>query len=374
MWDILKGSLLARIPLNKADYSNISFGANSNLFVLNGRRLSVYKAPEFAEASEVCPDADMFSASQVAPIVFTFREGNGGTPPRIAFYSTETMKRLHVTSAFNTTSCEIVWHPKLAMCAVIEQRTMKGRDSSALLVFDFTKDNVGTYPNENIRGVIHGCSWDPTARTLAAIVASSSGRQLHVFDIGANMNTLDVFPCAGVSGLQFSPSGRFLVADGIKESGGLIQFWDTQAGLIVSKDMDGVDGLQWDPSGAFIIASASKAANQSTWFSILLLDGNQVLKAKVTDLARVMWRPRTADVLPSPEDIAAVKPRAEEIIKKSGRFGAIDIKSREEEQRQQKIEKLRHWNSTLGRQQTRKSENTEDLVFHVDPQDIQDEN
>jgi uncharacterized protein with WD repeat len=343
--DILTGKKLARIQLNKADYDAIAFGAGSHLFALQDRKLRCYKAKDFKEVVELCADADYFAPSLTSKLVFTFRQQRGTQPPRIAFHSSETNQSIHVVAAFNAVHCEPVWHPTKPLCAVIQHRIIKKNESSSLAIFDLTNEKaIGTF-TEDIKGRILCCTWDPTKNNCAVITATESGRQLMIYEVTKNLSKICQHSCAGVSNIQFSPAGRFFVADDIKSATPLVQFWDTHAGIITQKNLEGVESLEWDPSGAFIIASSNTASSQSTWFSIFLLDGNQVLKKKIVNLTKIVWRPRSQEALLTEEDVKKVTEKADEIIAKSGKFGAVDLKSREEDIKQSKIQKLMKWDS-----------------------------
>jgi uncharacterized protein with WD repeat len=341
--DILTGKKLVRIPLNKADYDSIAFGAGSHLFTLQDHKLRCYKAKDFKEVVDICQDADCFAPSLTSKLVFTFRKQRETQPPRIAFHSSETNQSIHVVAAFNAFQCDPYWHPTKPLCAVVQQRVVKRVESSSLAIFDLTNEKaIGTF-TEDIKGHILCCAWDPTKNICAIIVATESGRQLIVYEISKNITKICQHQCAGVSNIQFSPAGRFIVADDIKSSASLVQFWDTHAGLITSKNLEGVHSLEWDSSGAFLIASSLTASSQSTWYSIFLLDGNQVLKNKVVNLTKIVWRPRSQEALLTEDDLKKVSEKAEEIIAKSGKFGAVDLKSREEDIKQNKIQKLQKW-------------------------------
>ena len=341
VYDILTGKNLIRIPLNKPDFNNICFGAGSVILSLQNKVLRCYKGKDFKEAIEIAKDIEVFKPSPTHKYVFTFKKSN---PPKVSFHSTEEAnKTIYSRPEFNTASCTPVWHPTKALCAAIQTRYVKNRETTSLTVFDLTSERSIGFLTEEPKGTILSCTWDPTNQNLATIIATPSGRQLIVYEIGKSISKLCQHPCAGVSHLSFSPAGRFLVADDIKNGSGTVEFWDTEAGRIATKNLEGVDKIKWDSSGAFLIASSSQSG--STWFSIFLLDGNQVLKNKATNLSKVIWRPRASEALLTDEDLKKVEPEVDEIIKKSGRFGAVDVKSREEEAKQNKIDKLKQWDS-----------------------------
>ena len=369
VYDILTAKLCVRIPLNKKEYNTITFGAGSVILSLQNRVLRCYKGKDFKEVIEISKEVDRFLPSLTHKYVFTFKQSN---PPKVSFHSTEDAnKTIYSRPEFNTISCEPVWHPTKALCASIQTRIVKNHPTTSLTVFDLTSEKSIGFLTEEPKGTILSCSWDPTNTNLAVIISTSTGRQLVVYEIGKSINKICQHPCAGVSNLQFSPAGRFLIADDIKSGSSTVEFWDTEAGRIATKNLEGVDALEWDSSGAFLIAYAKTANAGGTWFSIFLLDGNQVLKNKIMSLTKVIWRPRSSESLVTKDDIESVKDEVEEIIKKSGKFGAVDQKTREEEMKQLKIEKLKMWDQLEIPQKTYKPRDTE--VIRFKPTDIYDD-
>ncbi|EAY07582.1 hypothetical protein TVAG_333940 [Trichomonas vaginalis G3] len=344
IYDILTGKKLVRIPLNRADFNQIMFGAGSHLIAMIEKKVMLYKAREFKEVIELCSDADSFSASPATKLVFTFRGQREAAPPRNAFYNTENGQPVHVVAAFNATSATATWHPKLALCCVIQNRIVKSCDQSSIIIYDLTNEaSIGSF-TEEIKGTVNSCAWDPSNKHIACIIATSSGRQLIIYDVDKQLTKVFQHPCGGVSNITFSPAGRFFICDDIKAQQPIVQFWDTEAGVIASKNnLEGVGRIEWDSSGAFVIISATPSPGGPSWFAIYLLDGNQVCKERVTNVGRVLWRPRAGEALLTKEDLDAIDKEAEEIVEKSTKFGTIDLKAKEDDAKAAKIQNLQNW-------------------------------
>jgi hypothetical protein len=102
---------------------------------------------------------------------------------------------------------------------------------------------------------IFWCVWDSGTNDLriAIIVARQNGaQQIHYFEFGKNLNRIITHLTLG-SRLQFSPSGRFAMADDIRAHETMIQFFDMREGLLRSVEVSRVDGVEWDSSGVFVL-------------------------------------------------------------------------------------------------------------------------
>jgi WD40 repeat protein len=296
-------------------------------------------------------------------LVWTFRESRGASPPRIAFYPADSDKPIHTIASYNAIGAIACWHPSLALCAVVVRTREKAREQTSLTIYDLrNKGKVGSYIVKDageMRGhIIKSCSWDPVSVqegseesvSLAVVLSADTGSQLQIYKVhGGAVNKTSAYATSG-SRVKFSPAGRFAVADDIDDGSVIVQFYDTslQAGLIKSMEIDGVEAVDWDPSGVFVMTSSSRQTGGASGFRIWLLDGNQVLKAGGHGFKKCLWRPH-ASLRLSDQDIEAVRSEAEGAINKYGRFGVVDAKVREEEQRAQKLGRLDRWRAFRGR-------------------------
>lgn len=355
LFDILTGNTLAKIPYTKND--TIQFGAGSNLISTFDNKVYFYKVFDskvrgfkgLLPAQLLCQEADLVSASPAAKLVYTFRKAKDVLPARNAFYSTETGKEVQAIPAFNATSSTPFWHPKLALCAIVQDRLVKNRTQSSLVIFDLSNERSTANYTEEIKGQINACAWDPSNKHLACIIGTSSGRQLVIYDVDKNLVKLCQHPCSGVSGITFSPAGRFFICDDIRGGQGAVQFWDTESGVITKlKDTVNVDEVKWDSSGALVILSSNKSQAGATWFSIYLFDGNECHMERVTNLSKVFWRPRAAEASLTEQDLKAIEKEDHDLIeKKSAEFGQVDPLKKEEQARRTKVNNLLKWNQTV---------------------------
>jgi hypothetical protein len=298
-------------------------------------------------------------------MIWTFRSQRTTAPPKITFYSTETGESLYSNASYNARDASAYWHPSLALCAVVVSSEAKGRLESSLVVYDLRDGRVGSYNVQHAKGqVIRSCSWDPVSVKespkdrshpeevvfLAVVVAFSSGLQIQLFRVGpTSCDRVSAYSTLG-TWVFFSPAGRFAVADDTEGGGVIVQFYDmrNQAGVIKSLEIDGVEVIQWDPAGVFVMTSSARTTGRTSGFKIWLLDGNQVLQCQSHGFKKCMWRPHPSVDL-TPEEIEAVKVTAKDEFAKYGRFGVVDAKVREEEQRQQKISKMEKWKNFRAR-------------------------
>ena len=345
VYDMLTSSQLLRLCVDQEYSSNVDFGAGDILF-FQTKEMRFYYPPDYSakNSKSINQVFDHFDSSKVTKILFTFRKEVGSSPPRIQFYSTETAEVIYNSVLYNATDAYCIWHPSLAVCAVVVTISVRNKERSYLSVYDLRNPgNVLNFSAQDVKGNILNCAWDPKPTsgelTLSLILDNNGAKQIRVLQVKTNLNQVAAFP-TGVSNIQYSPSGRFAIADDIDNNTSMVQFFDMDSGLILSKEIDGVSDIQWDPSGVFVMISSSQKSSSGE-FSIYLLDGNKVLTKKQQGFGKCIWRPRI--VILDDKDYDAVKNIVDESFKKYGRFGAIDSKLLEEEKKQTRIKQMKKW-------------------------------
>ncbi|OHT08983.1 hypothetical protein TRFO_22328 [Tritrichomonas foetus] len=343
VYDMLTNTSLLRLCVDR-DYSkNIDFGAGDIVLFQGKTEMRAFYPPDYKKSESIKQVFDHFDPSRTDKVLFTFREAVKSTPPRIAFYSTENFDLLYSISSYNAVDAYCVWHPNLAVCAVVVTTSAKNHKKTSMTVYDLQNPkNVLTYNVQDIKGMIVTCAWDPAKDYLkvSAIVEAAGSKQIRLFHITKNINQIAAYTTSGTN-LQYSPSGRFAVADDINNGSVIVQFYDMECGLIKALDMDGIESIEWDPSGVFVMTASSRPSGGTAGYSIWLLDGNKVINKKLQGFKKCLWRPRI--MILDQKDYDAVSDKVDEAVKKYGRFGAVDAKLLEEEKKQQKVKQMQKW-------------------------------
>lgn len=372
VYDLLEGRRAQPIPLNSSDYDKLCFGANDVICMGSGRELKLVRIPTKESPSlkikTICEDADYFSASTVQPLIMTFRKEHEAAPPRISFISSKDCKQIDQYNAYGAVTAETIWHPKLAMCAVLLHITQKKKgqqEKTSLRIYDLRQKGVKKFHIEDIKGVV-SCAWDPVspprdsgksgteqpAIQLAVIaLASDHSRQLQLYEIKDDLQCVMKHMTSG-GRIQYSPAGRFVVVDDIEHNASIVQFYDMHHGLIRPLEMEGVESIQWDPSGVFVMTSSSRSYVGASGFSIWLLDGNPVVKNIRQNFKKSIWRPKPIIDIEQ-ADIDALDPNeVKEAKERYGRFGVVNAEIRLEEEIQQKKIKLQRWINFMSQKDT----------------------
>lgn len=341
VFNIHYGNKVLRIPLDQCDYKNLVFGAESVIIHMKSDgTLTSYSGKEYANSKEITTGIMSFKASPAAKMVATFRQGTGAAPPRITFFETDSGEQIHMMPNHNAVSAEAYWHPTKAMCAYAIQSTDKKGYMSTISLFDLTeKKSVKTYKITDIKGDVLSCSWEPTSNHVAVVTKVNATTTITIYDITGNAvdKVIKCFPTSGTR-VQWSPSGRFAIADDIAGGSVNVQFFDLyEKGLIKALSIEGITAMEWDQSGMFAMASGKGD------FQIFMLDGVQILKKAIGGFKKAVWRPRMIIKDSNGTDDS-------QILEENARFcqfGTVDAKSREQDLKEQKKKNFRAWQNLL---------------------------
>eukprot|EP00117_Sycon_ciliatum_P019562 scpid37911/ scgid17698/ Eukaryotic translation initiation factor 3 subunit B; Eukaryotic translation initiation factor 3 subunit 9; eIF-3-eta; eIF3 p116 len=384
VWDLKRGHCIRRFNAGEnKEWPIFRWNFDGSLFArMSENLISVYESVTCSlldKESFFIKGIRQFSWSPSDNIIAYWTPEESSIPARVALMEIPSRQEIRTMNLFSVADCKIVWHGQGDYLAVKVDRFANSRKKVTIANFEIFRIREKNIPVEKIelKDAVQGFAWEPHGNKFAVIheLQGSPGVCVSFYEMETDkLKLIKMLEKKLVSHIFWSPRGQFVVLAGLKQSNGILEFYDTSdmTMMNVSEHLMATD-IAWDPTGRYLVSSVSTWYQKvDTGYIVWSLHGQPLQRHSVDGFCELHWRPRPKSLL-SEEEVKRLKRDLKKTY--TPKFDSQDRKSRnkaskaEIEKRQQLMAQFKAYRARVTRELAEEEPRLRELRGDMDQDD-----